>query len=61
MVWRRERPERTSGDLGAEHFTRARRSAFVNESGEPIGGWVSIGTDSSVPRVRRTQAIDARS
>ncbi len=61
MDWHRERPERTSGDLGAEYFMRASGSAFVNESGEPINGWVSIRTGHSVPRIRRTQAIDARS
>ncbi len=47
--------------MGAEHFTHASGSTFVNESGEAIGGWVSIRTDRSVPRVRRTQAINARS
>ncbi len=54
MNRRRERPEQTVGNLGTEHFTCARGSAFVNKSGEPVNGWVSISTDRNVPRVRGT-------
>ncbi len=54
MGWHRERPVRTVGNLGAEHLTHARGSAFVNDSGEPINGRVSVSTDHDVPRVRGT-------
>ncbi len=52
--WHRKCPERTVRNLGMEHLTCARGSAFINDSGEPVNGRVSVSTGHVVPRVSGT-------